>query len=121
MRNNTIMKILVSTDISKEESGKLHTIEDVRNYVINTDSSPSEHHAYRLDEYMGEEKAKMSCNDFATADVFESKGVKYLHVGFTCLEMYNTDEDGDFIDGSDYDDFADFTEEQTRTILDFIS
>lgn len=121
MRNTQIMKILVSTDISKEESRKLHTIEDVRNYVINEDSSPSEHQAYRLDQYMGEEKAKTSCNDFATADVFRSKGVEYLHVGFTCLEMYNTDEDGEFIDGSDYDDYAKFTEDQVKTILDFIS
>ena len=44
----------------------------------------------------------------------------YLVIGKTFEEYFEADEDGDFIEGSNFDSTATFTEEEEKKILDFL-
>ena len=120
--NNTVQKLYVSAEISKGEAKRLHlsTIEDIRNYVLENDCEPREGKAYSLSEELAEAKADMDFNGAASIEVFENKGVKFLRVAFGCLEYFEADEDGEYRYGSDYNEFASFSAEDEKIILNFL-
>lgn len=120
MKHNTVRGIFASADITKEDvkRNKIKSIDDILTYVIYNDTSPEETAAYRLDhDELAESKPSNDLN--WSADVIVESPDK-IHVSFTCKEYYTSSADDDFIDGSDYDDFAEFTEDQKRTLLDFL-
>lgn len=118
--NNTVRKIFVSSEISKNEAKKRHikTINDIINYTLNHDAYPNYGKDFKLNDEMAKEKADMSFNSSSKIEIFTSDGVKFLRISFTCLEYFNEDN---FIDGCDYDDFAEFSEEDKKIFFDFIS
>ncbi len=120
MKHNTVRGIFVSADITKEDvkRNNIKSIDDILTYVIYNDPSPRETTAYRLDrDKLAESKPSNEIN-WSSDVIVDSPN--QIHVSTTCLEYYTSSDDDDFIDGSDYDDFAEFTEDQKRTLLDFL-
>ena len=106
MGHNTVRGIFASADITKEDVRKNHikSIDDILSYVIDNDSSPKETAAYRLDrDELAESKPSNDLN--WTADV-KVESFNKIHVSFACKEYFTSSDDDDFIDGSDFDDFA---------------
>lgn len=120
MKHNTVRGIFAAADITKEDvkRNKIKSIDDILTYVINNDTSPQETTAYRLDrDKMAECWPSNEIN--WSSDVIVDSPNK-IHVSTTCLEYYTSSDDDEFIEGSDYNDFAEFTEEQKRILLDFL-
>ena len=117
--NNTIRKIYTSCEISKSDARRFHlkTVKDIVDWVLAEDTCPKLGTPYPIDE-VG--KAEGDFPDSASVDTFSNNGVRFLEIGFTCLEKYTSDEDG-FLVGSDYDEIADFSEEQIQTINEFLN
>lgn len=113
---NTVRKILASIELSKTDAKKLNSFEDVKNAILN-DTEPQPGKEFKGSGAAG--SADFNMNDFANAEVFESRGVPFIHLSMTFLEFYNTDNDGDFVDGSDYDATCDFSDDQKQIIKEF--
>ena len=120
---NTVRMIMVSAEISKNEA-KRHNISTQRElieYVLDHDSYPELGDDYRLDkDERAEGKADSSMNSCADVSVYSNNGVKFCYICFTCKEYFNSDDDGDFVEGSDYDGFAKFSDADIAKIEEFL-
>ena len=120
---NAVRKNFVSADITAYDAkvNHLNTVDDVVSYVLENDSCPEEGETFLLEDELAKGKADFSMNDCAEVQFFSSPAGRVMHVSFTCLEYFTVDEDGDFEDGSDYDDFATFSEEDAEKITNFVA
>ena len=111
-------KRIYKYNIARIEAKRNHleTLQDVRNYVLSVDGSPEAFEAFPSSE---RKKAQESCKDVADVYFFKDGIIPYMHIEFSCIVFYTADKNGYFEDGSDYDGFADFTEEDEAKILDF--
>ena len=118
--NNMVQKIFVAAEINKSEAKALHirNAEDMINYVLSNDPDPGYGKAYPLSDEMAKQRADNEMNTSSEVQLFESGNG--LRLSFTCLEYFEADEDGDYIGGSDYDDFAQISEEDSKKIFDFL-
>ena len=120
--SNAVRKIFVSTDITRYDAkvNHLNTVDDVINYVLENDTCPKEGETFLLEDELAKGKADFSMNDSAEIQFFSSPAGEVMHISFTCLEFFTVDENGDFEEGSDYDDFATFSQEDAEKITNFL-
>jgi len=113
---NTARKILASVELSKEQASRLNDLNEVTNAILN-DLEPDGGKEFKGEKAASE--ADMSMNDGCTVEVFTNKGCEFIFLSMTFVEMYNTDDDGDFLNGCDYQQTCEFSDEQKQKIREF--
>lgn len=113
---NTVRKIFASVELSEYKAKKFNSFNEVTNAIIE-DIEPEIGREFKGDGAVGNADCQM--NDYADVTIFENKGERFIHLAMTFLEFFDTDEDGDFRNGSDFDQTCDFTDEQKQTIREF--
>lgn len=120
-KSKMVRKVVFSASVDLSEAHRNHikTVDDLRNYIMEKDTEPITGHAFRLSDPGAKAKALKSMKSAASASVFRAAGV-FIQVMFSCLEYYTADESGEFLDGSDFDSFEEFTPEDEKNILNFL-
>lgn len=122
MTINAAQKGLFSIEVTKNEIKAKHvkTLSQLRDLLFD-DECPGYGKTFLKSEYPDffVSKADGSMNDTAEAYDFYHNGVHYLHVSLTMVELFEVDEDGEFIEGSDFDCIPDFDEKSLEVLKSF--
>ena len=123
MNLNTVSRNKYSKEITKSEAKRAHlrTIGDIYDYVLLHDENPEEGKSIRFEGKAGSyTDEEYGIKEQTSVRTFSTPAGTCLYVSFTVLEYYESDEDGDFVAGSDFDQFAEFTEDEKNVITDFL-
>lgn len=122
MTANTVRKVIYSGELSKDEARRNHIdcIDALTAYIMQKDGYPLEGQARNLSDPGAEEEARTDLPNKASIDFFKTAIGRYMRVTFSALEYYKTDDAGDFLEGSDFDDFGQFSEDDKQNIIAFI-
>ena len=121
MNTNRCRRLYFQAELTKYEAKrlKLHTVGEVEDWLLNADENPKAGKELEYNEELG------AVGDFEmeekTMVVKVNGGAgEFLIIGKTFEEYFEADEDGDFIEGSDFDSTTTFAEEEEKKILDFL-
>jgi hypothetical protein len=120
---NSVQKIFVSGEITKEEAKKnnYRTLIDVLKSLCESDYTEQTAPVYWLgavEKYGELNTVFASLNDTAEVEEIDENT---LYIKFTCYEYTERDEDGEFTgEPEHWDHFFEFSPEDKKKILDFI-
>lgn len=98
--------VLLSVELKKNELKKTviegmkagNSVESILRGLCTQDSSPQSYGVFD-----NKAEADMSHNDYLEVEFFSNSGVEYVNISSQMTEIYTVDEDGEFVQGSDYD------------------
>lgn len=98
--------VLLSVELKKNELKKTviegmkagNSVESILRGLCTQDSSPQSYGVFD-----NKDEADMSHNDYLEVEFFSNSGVEYVNISSQMTEIYTVDEDGEFVQGSDYD------------------
>lgn len=112
--------VLMSVELKKSELKKAiiegmklgNSVESILRGLCTQDSSPQ---SYGVFDNKGD--ADISYNDYLEVKFFSNKGMEYANIACTMTEIYTVNDDGGFIQGSDYDYINHLEQKDVNEIL----